>query len=74
MHGNAKMARAKARHGNVLILDNLIMRCEGDELFLYQGGSASRNEGIQEHDMLGSGCHWNPVLTFAKCGRVTNES
>jgi hypothetical protein len=35
---------------------------------------ASRNEGIQEHDMLGSGCHWNPVLTFAKCGRVTNES
>jgi hypothetical protein len=45
MHGNAKMARAKARHGNVLILDKLIMRCEGDELFLYQGGRRIAKRG-----------------------------
>jgi hypothetical protein len=45
MHGNAKMARAKARHGNVLILDRLIMRCEGHELFLYQGGRRIAKRG-----------------------------
>ena len=39
------MARAKARHGNVLILDTLIMRCEGDELFLYQGGRRIAKRG-----------------------------
>ena len=39
------MARAKARHGNVLILDKLIMRCEGDELFLYQGGRRIAKRG-----------------------------
>lgn len=40
-----KMARAKARHGNVLVLDKLIMRCEGDELFLYQGGKRIAKRG-----------------------------
>ena len=39
------MARAKARHGNVLVLDKLIMRCEGDELFLYQGGKRIAKRG-----------------------------
>jgi hypothetical protein len=39
------MARAKVTHGNVLILDKLIMRCEGDELFLYQGGKRIAKRG-----------------------------
>jgi len=43
--GIQKMARAKARHGNVLILDKLIMRCECDELFLYQGGKRIAKRG-----------------------------
>jgi hypothetical protein len=44
-HGNADMTKAKARHGNVLVLDKLIMRCEGDELFLYQGGKRIARRG-----------------------------
>jgi hypothetical protein len=40
-----KMARAKAWHGNVLILDKLMMRYEGDELFLYQGGKRIAKRG-----------------------------
>jgi hypothetical protein len=39
------MASAKARHGNVLVLDKLMMRCEGDELFLYQGGKRIAKRG-----------------------------
>jgi hypothetical protein len=41
------MATAKAKHENVLIMDKTIMRSEGDDLFLYQGGSASRAAGGQ---------------------------
>jgi hypothetical protein len=32
------MATVKAKHDNVLIMDKVIMRSEGDDLFLYQGG------------------------------------
>jgi hypothetical protein len=40
-----KMATAKAKHGNVLVLDKLIMRCEDEELFLYQGGRRIAKRG-----------------------------
>ena len=36
------MATVKVKHENVLIMDKTIMRSEGDDLFLYQGGKAHR--------------------------------
>lgn len=39
------MATAKAKHDNVLIMDKTIMRSEGDDLFLYQGGKRIARRG-----------------------------
>ena len=39
------MTTAKAKHGNVLVLDKLMMRFEGDELYLYQGGKRIAQRG-----------------------------
>lgn len=56
--GMQEMARAKARHGNVLILDKLIMRCEDEELFLYQGGRRIAKRG---HSGTRHAGQWQPL-------------
>jgi hypothetical protein len=65
------MATAKARHGNVLILDKLIMRCEDDELFLYQGGKRIAKRGRSGTRHVGQ---WLPLEPGIEIREVSKGS